>query len=75
MKSTSSQRRQIAAHLSAGNALTALEALRLFGVNRLAARVLDLRHDGVNVVTTMVEVEGANGPARVAKYSLGEAVK
>lgn len=72
MKSTTSQRLEICRHLSAGNALTALEALRLWGCARCAARIEEIRRDGVNVITTMIEVEGVNGPARVASYKIGE---
>lgn len=62
------QNEQIAAHLNAGNALTPLDALRLFGCSRLAARVADLKASGMAIESTMIEVHGAHGKARVAQY-------
>lgn len=39
---STSQRKKIAAHLLAGNSLTALQALNHFGCARLAARIGEL---------------------------------
>ena len=38
-------------HLKAGKTLTPLEALDRFGCFRLAARIIELRRDGYNIVT------------------------
>lgn len=67
---TASQNKRIADHLSAGKRLTSLDALRMFGVARCAARVENLRKAGMEIHTQMVQVIGANGIARVAEYSL-----
>lgn len=64
------QNEQIAAYLNAGNALTPLEALRMFGVARLAARVGELKSQGMAIDMNMIEVDGAHGRARVARYVL-----
>lgn len=64
------QTQQIGDHLRSGASLTAMEALDLFGCFRTAARIDELRHSGMNIVTTMVDVVGAHGKARVAQYSL-----
>jgi len=42
-------------HLQAGNAITHLDALRLFGCARLAARVDDLRKQGHIIITEDVK--------------------
>lgn len=41
-----SQNTQVLKHLQSGRHITALEALGLYGVYRLAARILDLRKAG-----------------------------
>jgi hypothetical protein len=70
---TKSQCQQVADYLRTGAPLTAHDALRMWGCFRLAARVDNLRHSGMNIVTTMIEVAGVNGKARVAEYRLGVA--
>ena len=45
-----SQARQILAYLQQGKEITPLEALRIFGCLRLAARIYDLRKEGVHIV-------------------------
>lgn len=42
---------RILAHLKAGRTLTPVEALRRFGTFRLAARINELREQGVRVKT------------------------
>jgi len=64
---TQSQTAQIRAHLEAGNRITALEALSLFGCLRLSGRIYDLTHgEGLRIDSEMVERNGK----RVAEYSL-----
>jgi 5-enolpyruvylshikimate-3-phosphate synthase len=68
---TRSQCASIAAHLAKpGARLTSLDALRLYGCSRAAARVDELRKAGMAIKTDMVRVIGRNGVARVAEYSL-----
>jgi hypothetical protein len=59
------QRRLVQTHLESGHALTALEALDKYGINRLAARINELRNAGVPVQSRMVTM--ASGK-RVAEY-------
>lgn len=66
-KSSASQCAQIKEYLEAGNKLTALEALKLFGCMRLPSRIHDLNKRGMNIKKEMVVV--SNGK-RVAQYSL-----
>jgi hypothetical protein len=44
--------------LNSGRTLTAIQALTKFGCFRLAARIADLRKDGVNIVTDIVTQKG-----------------
>ncbi len=61
-----SQNKEILNHLKKGNRITSLEALALFGCFRMAARANDLRNQGHNIKTEMVEINGK----RVAEYRL-----
>lgn len=66
MKSTDSQTALIKGWLLNGHSLTTLEALTMFRCFRLAARVADLRDEGMPILTEMVDINGK----RVAKYSI-----
>jgi hypothetical protein len=46
--------------------LTTLEALNMFGCFRLAARISNLREEGMDIETEIVEINDK----RVARYSL-----
>ena len=61
------QNLQILNYLQDGKTITPLEALSLFGIFRLAARIHDLRDAGVDVKCEKVEL--SNGKS-VARYSL-----
>lgn len=67
---TKTQCELILTHLKKGLPLTAMDALNKFGCFRLASRINDLRNDGHNIMTTMVEIEGNGEIKRVAKYWL-----
>lgn len=61
----------IKAHLLSGQSLTSADALRLFGVSRLAARIWDLQKAGLDIETETVEVPKRGGRmARVTRYRL-----
>jgi len=68
LQSSESQNAKIRAWLEAGNTLTQLQALKLFGCFRLASRIHDLRDRGLNIIKQMVT--GDNGK-RYAQYQLG----
>ena len=59
-----SQSEQILAYLLAGNRLTPLDALRMFGSLRCGGRIFDLRKQGYDIRTEMVERNGK----RFAEY-------
>jgi hypothetical protein len=62
---------QIIKYLQDGNTLTALQALSMFGHNRLSNVICDMNNAGVKVKSTMVEVIGMNGKIkRVAEYKI-----
>jgi hypothetical protein len=62
-----SQNKQIADYLNKGKKLTTLDALNKFGCFRLAARISDLRNDGMNIKTTTIKLENNK---QVAQYSI-----
>lgn len=62
----SSQTDQIREALLRGEEITPIEALRRFGCLRLAARVSDLRRDGLQIESATVEANGK----RFARYRL-----
>ena len=62
-----SQTAAIRRHLEAGNSLTAIDALNLFGCFRLAARIHDLTGVGLSISSKAITVGGK----RVAEYSIG----
>ncbi len=62
-----SQKERVLAFLKKGNTLTPLQALRLFNSLRLGAIIFDLRAEGNNIATKMIETESHK---RVAEYKL-----
>jgi len=66
MTDTESQRAAIKRALNDGKKLTHLGALRLFGCARLAARIHELRKEGMDIKKEMVDLGGN----RFAEYSL-----
>ena len=66
-----SQKALILEYMESHGSITQLEAERHIGCMRLGARIWDLRRDGYNIVSEMVEVETRNGGrATVARYRL-----
>ena len=62
-----SQNKEIKNWLEAGNSITPIESLNLFGCFRLGARIHDLKNKfGLNIKTEIVE----QNKKRFAKYSL-----
>ena len=50
------QNQQIKAYLTKGKSLTPIDALNKFGCFRLAARISDLRNDGLKIATKNVTI-------------------
>ena len=62
-----SQTKQIAAYLNKGRKLTPIDALTKFGCFRLAARIADLRNEGMNIKTKIIKLDNKK---QVAQYSI-----
>jgi len=62
-----SQHSAILSHLKSGRTITPLDALRLYGCMRLAARVHDLKARGNDIVTRQKELKSGK---KVAEYIL-----
>ena len=54
---THSQNARIHAYLKSGRSITGLLALRLYGCFRLAARVYDLRQQGIKVQQRLIRIK------------------
>lgn len=55
MTTETSQTNQILEYMRAGNSITPLDALRLFGCMRLGARIYDLKQRGYVINTSIVK--------------------
>jgi hypothetical protein len=64
------QRRQILAHLKKHGTITSKQGSSLYGIDRTAARIFDLKEMGHEIQTVMIAVRGRCGKAHVARYSL-----
>ena len=62
-----SQNNAILSHLKSARSITPLQALRLFGCLRLAARIQDLRDSGHRIETMMVPTDSGK---LIGSYSL-----
>ena len=62
---TVTQTNEIKTYLKMGYRITAIDALEKFGCFRLAARIKDLKDEGMEIDKVMVETIGG---ARVAQY-------
>jgi len=60
----------VLAYIRRHGSITPLEALRELGVNRLAARINDLRESGHDIASDLVDVQTRAGQSRVARYTL-----
>ena len=68
MTTETSQTNQILEYMRAGNPITSLDALRLFGCMRLGARIYDLKQRG-HMINTLIVKDDVSG-ARYARYYL-----
>jgi len=55
---SASKKARILKHLKSGKSLTAMQALKLFGCARLAARIGELKEEGHNIITKMIKIKG-----------------
>jgi hypothetical protein len=68
-----SQTTEILSHLKQHKTITAIEALKLYGCFRLAARIYDLAQAGNEIDCKIVKISGRGGAKRIAEYSLRKA--
>ena len=61
-----SQKDRIKDALELGQSITPLDAMQWFGCSRLAARIKDLRRDGMDIETIIIQ----KGRTRYASYRL-----
>lgn len=69
------QLKQIREHLKSGRSITPLQALYDYGCFRLGARIYDLKDEGMDIKTEIIEITSASVRAnkkRVAMYSLNK---
>lgn len=64
------QTRDVLAHLEDGKTITAAQARKLFGIDRLGARIHELKRAGYDVRADLVSVKTRRGKSRVACYYL-----
>ena len=72
-KSSNAQKQcaAVLAHLQAGNKITPLDALRFYGIGRLAARIDDLKKKCHTITKKMVDVRKGDGTmTKVAEYAI-----
>jgi hypothetical protein len=65
-----SQNTMIAVHLKTYGSIMPIDARKLYGCDRLAARIHELREQGMKIDTLIQQVKTRNGKARVAEYIL-----
>ena len=65
---TKTQKEKIREYLEQGHSLTPIDALELFGCFRLATRIFELKKEGLNIETDMVENKATG--KRYASYSI-----
>ena len=63
---TDSQCKQVLKHLKKHKSIMPLQALNLYGIYRLSARIFNLKEDGYNIDTKMIYQH----PVKFAKYVL-----
>lgn len=67
-----SQADKIIRYLNTHGTITDRDAYTKLGIRRLAARIADIRRDGIPIETQMREVTNADGStSRIAAYSYG----
>lgn len=66
------QNERVLRHLEDYGSITSLEAMKEYGIMRLASRISDLKRQGVVIEKEMVTAQNRYGePTSFARYSLG----
>ena len=69
------QKQQLLTHFKKHKKITPAEAYAEYGIYRLSARILELRADGHNILTSIVEKAGRRGVKHFAEYRLVRGAK
>ena len=67
---TDSQNKRIKEYLEKGKSLTPLDGLYLFGVWALSSRISDLRKQGLNIKSELIDITSDGKQKHVSRYSL-----
>ena len=70
---TLTQKDRIIRHLNDKGSITALEAMKEYGIMRLTSRICELKDEGYNIRSEFVSAKNRyNAPVSFSKYSLVE---
>lgn len=72
MEAIKSQNERIKAHLQSGKSLTPLDALYQFGCWALSSRISNLRKEGLNIKSELIEITSEGKTKRVSRYSIAK---
>jgi hypothetical protein len=72
MKAIESQNSRIKAHLQSGRSLTPLEGLYQYGCWALSSRISDLRKQGLNIKSELIEITSEGKKKMVSRYSISK---
>lgn len=64
------QKNLVLKHLKENEYLTSIEAFEKYRITRLSDRIFQLRNQGINIKTIMVEVNTQYGKEKIARYYL-----
>jgi hypothetical protein len=72
MEAKESQNSRIKAHLQSGRSITPLEALYSYSCWALSSRISDLRKQGLNIKSELIEITSEGKKKMVSKYSISK---
>lgn len=70
MKNRITQKQIVLDHIKKYGSITSMEAIHKYGITRLSDRIFNLRNDGINILTNIVNVDTRYGKEEIAKYTL-----
>jgi len=72
MTTIESQNTRIRKYLESGKSLTPLDALYQFSCWALSSRISNLRKQGLNITSELIEITSGGITKRVSKYSISK---
>jgi len=72
MTTIESQNTRIRKYLESGKSLTPLDALYQFSCWALSSRISNLRKQGLNITSELIEITSGGVTKRVSKYSISK---